>query len=100
MKTLIALCLVLAPLPSLAAPYCGAFQDNGDSFQIIDRRLNAYGDVETQDPNGVADQLYGRQMQGQCVCVEGTVARFDRAGERAYRFTRITAARRCRRGPK
>ena len=75
--------------------YCGIARDYGDSFQIKDGKFNPYwaSDAPPKDLKGLRASPLLRE--GRCLCVEGLVKAYQRAGERAYEFTEIRGLRPC-----
>ena len=98
MKVMLAL-LSFAPTMAFAGDItlCGQFKDNGDSFQILDGKLNPYvdgGEQGPRDPNGIQAQIFTDNPWGKNYCVTGTVQAFDRQGEIAFEFVALTSATR------
>lgn len=98
MKTLfVLLALVSSAAFASDVTVCGKFKDNGDSFQIIDGKLNPYvdgSDQGPQDPNEVQKKIYADKPWGKSYCVTGTVQAYDRAGELAFAFITLSSATR------
>ena len=79
--------------------YCGIVKDYGDAIQIMDGKFNPWLDDNElpQDPKGLVVPLMtgAKQGLGRCMCAEGLVKAFQRAGKRAYEFTEIRGLRPC-----
>ena len=77
--------------------YCGTVKDNGDSYQIMDGKFNSYwaADAPPKDPKGLESSPLLRKGGEHCLCVEGLVKSFQRAGKRAYLFTEIQGLKPC-----
>jgi hypothetical protein len=76
---------------------CGKFLDNGDSFQIIDSKLNPYIDMGLRgprDPNGVIKMVFADQPWGKNYCLTGTVQAFERQNQIAFEFVSLTHGKR------
>jgi hypothetical protein len=77
--------------------YCGIARDYGDSFQIMDGKFNPYWDRSDLAPPKDLKELVASPLlrEGHCLCVEGLVKAYQRAGKRAYEFTEIRGLRPC-----
>jgi hypothetical protein len=77
--------------------YCGIARDYGDAYQIMDGKFNPRWDrsdlAPPKDLKGLGSSHLLRE--GRCLCVEGLVKAYQRAGERAYEFTEIRGLRPC-----
>jgi hypothetical protein len=83
--------------------FCGIVKDYGDAIQIMDGKFNPWLDDNElpQDPKGLVVPLMtgAKQGLGRCMCAEGLVKSFQRAGKRAYLFTEIQGLRPCSPAP-
>jgi hypothetical protein len=79
--------------------FCGIVKDYGDAIQIMDGKFNPWlGDNDPpKDPKGLVEPLMtgAKPGLGRCMCAEGLVKAFQRAGKRAYLFTEIQGLRPC-----
>jgi hypothetical protein len=77
--------------------YCGIVKDNGDSHQIMDGKFNSYwaDDEPPKDPKGLESSPLLRKGEGHCLCVEGIINAYQRAGQRAYEFTEVQGLKPC-----
>ena len=75
--------------PAPQKHYCGIVHDYGDSDQIMDGKFNPYwaSDAPPKDLKGLRASPLLRD--GRCLCVEGLVKAYQRAGKRAYEFTEL-----------
>ena len=71
--------------------YCGTVKDYGDAIQIMDGKFNPWWDAN-ELPNNLPPIDLVRKG---CMCAEGLVKSFQRAGKQAYTFTKIQGSKPC-----
>jgi hypothetical protein len=71
--------------------YCGTVKDYGDAIQIMDGKFNPWWDAN-ELPNNLPPIDLVRKG---CMCADGLVKSFQRAGKRAYTFTEIQGSKPC-----